>query len=122
MESPAKGISHVQLRVTDVARSVDWYCSALGLVRRSDGPLGEAEALFTPNGRAAVVISAGRDAPARAELDHVALGVADRAALLAWAGDLAARGVEHTLDESPVGLSLYLYDPDGLQVELLATS
>lgn len=30
-ESPVRGFSHIQLRVKDVARSVDWWCAALGL-------------------------------------------------------------------------------------------
>jgi catechol 2,3-dioxygenase-like lactoylglutathione lyase family enzyme len=121
VDGPGKGISHVQLRVTDVARSVEWYCKAVGLVRGSDEPIAGAMALFTPNRRAAVVISAGRDAGARTELDHVALGVADRETLVAWAEHLDAEGIERSeLDDNPVGLSLYLYDPDGLQVELIA--
>jgi catechol-2,3-dioxygenase len=122
VESPARGISHVQLRVTDVDRSVEWYRTAVGLVTYSDEPQQGALAMFTPNGRAAVVISPGRDAKARMELDHVALGVGSREDLVAWAEHLDSIGVERSeLDDNAVGLSLYLYDPDGLQVELIAT-
>ena len=119
METPVKGVSHIQLRVTDVARSVEWYRTAIGLVRHGDGPMGGAVPLFAPNGRFAVVISDGRSGSG--DVDHVAFAVADRASLAEWAEVLTAVGIDHGgLIESNDGVSIHLVDPDGLPVELIA--
>jgi catechol 2,3-dioxygenase-like lactoylglutathione lyase family enzyme len=108
----------VQLRVSDVAASVDWYCRALGLVAPESGAISGAVPLFTANGRFAVVISPGFTGGAH--LDHLAFAVADRPALDRWADELAAAGIPHDgVTETPVGFELHLRDPDGLDVELL---
>jgi catechol 2,3-dioxygenase-like lactoylglutathione lyase family enzyme len=118
VDSPVKGFSHVQLRVTDVARSVEWYRTAVGLTA-PHGELGGAVPMFTPNMRAAVVISAGY--AGAGDVDHLAFGASDREALAAWGEQLTAAGIEHAgLVESNEGISLHLVDPDGLNVELIA--
>lgn len=120
MDSPVKGASHVQLRVSDVAASVAWYTAALGLVG-GGGPQGAAVPLFTTNGRFALVISDGRRDGAGGEVDHLAFSVADRDALAAWGEQLSAAGIAHGgLVTSGEGLSIHLSDPDGLAVELIA--
>ena len=121
MESPIRGFSHVQLRVADVQRSVDWYSTVLGLTRYSDGPLGGAVPLSGANGRFVVVISGDRPDGARGEVDHLAFSVPDRESLAAWGDRLTEAGMLHSgLVESNEGLSIHLDDPDGLPIELIA--
>ena len=118
MDSPVKGFSHVQLRVKDVERSVEWYRTAIGLVA-PHGEMGGAVPMFTPNMRAAVVISEGYSGAG--DVDHLAFSASDRESLAAWGEQLTAAGIEHSgLVESGEGTSIHLVDPDGLNVELLA--
>jgi catechol 2,3-dioxygenase-like lactoylglutathione lyase family enzyme len=121
VESPVKGFSHVQLRVSDIDTSVAWYAAALGLVRHGTGLMGGAVPMFGAGGRFAIVISAERPEVAGGEVDHVAFRVEDRDALAAWGEQLRAAGIDHGgLVESGEGLSIHLVDPDGLNVELIA--
>jgi glyoxylase I family protein len=123
MDSPVRGFSHVQLRVTDVDASVAWYAAVLGVE-----PTGEPRAdnagtvaLVGNGGRYVVVISAGRPEGAGGEVDHLAFSIGTRDALAGWAANLTATGIEHGGPvESNEGLSIHLTDPDGLAVELIA--
>ena len=118
MESPVRGFSHIQLRVSDVGRSVDWWCAALGLAPMGE-PRGGAAPLVGGGGRYVVVISEGHSGAG--DVDHLAFSVGDRDALAAWAEHLTVAGVEHGgLVASGEGLSIHLTDPDGLAVELIA--
>jgi catechol 2,3-dioxygenase-like lactoylglutathione lyase family enzyme len=118
MDSPVRGFSHIQLRVTDVARSVEWWCAALGLAAMGE-PRGGAAPLVGGGGRYVVVISEGY--AGAGDVDHVAFSVGDRAALAAWGDHLTAAGVAHGgLVASGEGLSIHLVDPDGTNVELIA--
>jgi catechol-2,3-dioxygenase len=121
VESPVRGFSHVQLRVADIERSVEWYCTVLGLTRYSDGPMAGAVPLSGANGRYVVVISGDRPDGARGEVDHLAFSVPDRESLGAWGERLSDAGIFHSgLVESNEGLSIHLEDPDGLPIELIA--
>jgi catechol-2,3-dioxygenase len=120
MDSPVRGFSHAQLRVSDVEASVAWYTAAVGLAAAGP-PQSGAVAMFGGGGRFAIVISGERPEPAGGELDHIAFGVGDRDALAAWGDHLTALGIPHGgLVDSGEGVSLHLTDPDGLAVELLA--
>src|SRR5919108_4717203 len=123
MDSPIRGFSHVQLRVTDVDASVAWYAAVLGVeptAQRSADDAGTV-ALMGNGGRYVVVISGGRPEGAGGEVDHLAFSIGTRDALSAWAADLTATGIEHSGPvESNEGLSIHLTDPDGLPVELIA--
>ena len=120
MDSPVRGFSHAQLRVSDVDASVDWYTKAVGLAAAGP-PQSGAVAMFGGGGRFAIVISGERPERAGGELDHIAFGVGDRDALGAWAEHLTSMGIAHGgLVESGEGISIHLVDPDGLNVELLA--
>lgn len=119
MSSPVRGFSHIQLRVSDVGRSVEWWCTALGLSRYSDGPMGGAVPLSGANGRFVVVVSEGRTGTG--DVDHLAFSVADRDSLAEWGSRLTDAGIAHSgLVESGEGLSIHLSDPDGFAVELIA--
>lgn len=118
MDSPVRGFSHVQLRVSDLERSVEWWCDALGLARMGE-PRSGAQPLVGGGGRYVVVISEGYSGAG--DVDHLAFSVGSRDDLAAWASELDARGVAHGgLVESGEGLSIHLTDPDGLAVELIA--
>ena len=121
MDSPVRGFSHVQLRVSDVEASAAWWTTALGLCRMTDEPMSGALPLSGINGRFVVVISGERRDGAGGEVDHVAFSIGNRDALAAWGDHLTAAGIPHGgLVESNEGLSIHLTDPDGLAVELIA--
>jgi catechol-2,3-dioxygenase len=120
MDSPVRGFSHVQLRVTNVEASVAWYAAVLG-VEPAVEPLGGTVALVGKGGRYVVVISGNRPPGAGGEVDHLAFSIGTRDALTAWAADLTAAGIDHSGPvEAPEGLSIHLTDPDGLPIELIA--
>ena len=120
-DSPVRGFSHVQLRVSDVEKSADWWSRALGLQRMTDGPISGALPLAGSDGRFVVVISGERRDNAGGEVDHVAFSIKNRDDLAAWGDHLTQEGIEHSgLVESNEGLSIHLTDPDGLAVELIA--
>jgi catechol 2,3-dioxygenase-like lactoylglutathione lyase family enzyme len=115
VESPIKGVSHLQLRVSDMAKSEAWYTAALGLTKTNEGD----GFVALSGGRYLVVLSPGYTG-AR-DLDHIAFAVGDADALTAWSEHLAAAGIEH---EGPTdtrqGVEVHLYDPDGLEIELIS--
>jgi catechol 2,3-dioxygenase-like lactoylglutathione lyase family enzyme len=135
--APITGLSHVQLLVSDVRASSEWYTVALGLepyVRDFD--IGYV-ALRHRSARMVVVLTApphpeqngGRDRLAPhveptaipGTVDHLAFAVPDGAALQSWAHHLTEIGIDHhgvVLENG--NPSLQLRDPDGIAIELVA--
>jgi len=117
------GLSHVQLRVSDVAASARWYTAALGLEPfRSDDGVGFVALRHRPSGVVVVLTaSPSRPEPDAGPLDHLAFAVPDASALEAWADHLTSLGIDHP-GVAPEGgnPSLQLRDPDGTAVELVA--
>jgi catechol 2,3-dioxygenase len=119
-------LGHVDLKVSDLERSVAFYRDVLGfsVAERSD----EASIAFLrADGEGAfhLALTAGEStggAPPSAHhtgLDYVALAYPDRRALAAAARALVAAGVPvERLDDHGVGESLYTRDPDGNGLEL----
>jgi glyoxylase I family protein len=125
MDTPLLGVSHLQLSVSDVAASCDWYTTALGLEQLSAADDGSYVALQHRPSRVVVVLSrraqpwAG-DAPAE-PLDHLAFAVPDGDTLRLWADHLTEVGIEHPGVILELGKpSLQLRDPDGISIELVA--
>jgi glyoxylase I family protein len=125
--APITGLSHIQLLVSDVAASAEWYSIVLGLVPFADDADVGYVALQHRGGRFVVVLTkapvsrAGRSEPARDGLDHLALAVPDGASLEAWAAHLAEAGIDHAGVVLEGGHpSLQLRDPDGIALELVA--
>jgi catechol-2,3-dioxygenase len=120
--SPVTGFSHVQLAVSDVATSEAWYSTVLGLERMQASDDGSYVALLHRPSRVVVVLSTADHAQSgRGALDHLAFGVPDGPTLQAWAGQLAAAGIEHAGVVDELGKpSLIMTDPDGNQIELVA--
>jgi catechol 2,3-dioxygenase-like lactoylglutathione lyase family enzyme len=129
MKLNAHGLSHLGLRVTDIARAKRFYVDTLGcqLVREIDGALlvdmyGTLIALYGADE------SSPRDDhfnPFRVGLDHLALAVEDKGILEDLKRDLDAAGVRnHGVEEDPVTHDTYIsfYDPDGIAWELYTVS
>ena len=121
---PMTGLSHVQLRVTDVTTSAAWYAAALGLLPfRADPAIGYVALRHQTSG---VVIVLTKDTThdwqsESGPLDHLAFAVPDGATLEVWADHLTSVGIDHE-GVVPEGgnPSLQLRDPDGTSIELVA--
>jgi catechol 2,3-dioxygenase len=121
--SAGADVGHVNLRVTDLARSLAFYRDVLGLhVTQQD-----AESVFLAAGRyhhhlaLNVWGKAARAAPpGAAGLHHFALRLPDEAALAEVVVRILQAG--HTLQgatDHGVNIAVYLRDPDGNGVELM---
>ena len=121
MEAPPfEGLSHFQLRVSDLDASVDWYERALGLTELRGEP-GRYIALQSPTGRFRVVLSAGGRAGATGALDHIAFAISGLDALTEWCEHLTSSGITHEgIKPNIVGHSVDLFDPDGNNIELVS--
>ncbi len=119
MESPVSGFSHVQLRVREVARSVQWYSTVLGMELMSEH--GDIVALRQPDARFVIVVSPGEPQADRSPIDHLAFAVPDGPSLEAWRLHLRECGIDCPEVVDELGKpSLQLLDPDGNAVELVA--
>ena len=117
---PFEGLSHFQLRVSDLDASVDWYERALGLTELRGEP-GRYIALQSPTGRFRVVLSAGGRAGATGALDHIAFAISGLDALTEWCEHLTSSGITHEgIKPNIVGHSVDLFDPDGNNIELVS--
>lgn len=125
--APVTGLSHVQLRVSDLGASANWYGAALGLEPYAeDRDIGYV-ALRHGGAKFVVVLTAattprdGSPGSPGEGLDHLALAVPDGASLQAWAEHLSEIGIDHAGVVLEGGHpSLQLRDPDGIAIELVA--
>ena len=102
----ARGIDHVALRVTDVARSRDFYVEHLGLgISRDNAP----QSCFLDAGRDFLALFRGE----QAGLDHYSFAIDDYSADGAVAR-LEAAGLAPRRRQNRV----YFDDPDGLEVQV----
>ncbi len=129
MRLSAKGLSHVGLRVTDVARAKGFYVDTLGsqLVREIDGAVlinmyGMLFALYGDDSH-----SSRRDRfdPFRVGLDHIALAIEDPGILENLKQELDAAGVHNNgveIDPETRDKYISFYDPDGIAWELYSVT
>ncbi len=125
MQLNTKGLSHLGLRVTDLARTKRFYVDTLGskVVREIDGALlidmyGILIGLY---GADSYLARQDRFDPFRVGLDHLALAVEDASLLEGLQQELDAAGVlNHGVEEDPETHDRYIsfYDPDGIAWEL----
>ncbi len=129
MKLNANGLSHLGLRVTNLARARRFYVDTLGcqLVRETD------RAVFV-NVYGIGIALQGADAhsprddhfdPFRVGLDHLALAVEDTSKLEDMQRELDAAGVRNNgVEEDPETQHKYIsfYDPDGIAWELYSVS
>jgi catechol 2,3-dioxygenase-like lactoylglutathione lyase family enzyme len=134
IDAPVTGLSHVQLLVTDVKASAEWYTEALGLEPYA-GSIEVGYVALRHRGAHLVVVltlrpgAGDRDvaaaevmSPTSETLDHLAFAVSDEWALRAWADHLTQIGLDHpdvVLENG--NPSLQLRDPDGIAIELVTS-
>lgn len=125
------GIHHVSVTVTDIDRSVPWYCEVLGLTKLMEeqhpNDPGYGVILGKPDWSMCVGLhthptnESERFSEVRTGLDHVGFMVSGRGELDAWKERLAELGV----DQSPIndrdGYSVLVFrDPDNIQLEFMS--
>jgi glyoxylase I family protein len=120
---------HFGISVTDLIRSLDFYCHVLGAVVLVPPHLDDKF-----NFRRAVVMLVGPMGldlnehatnsgepfdPVRTGLDHLAFGASSYEVLVAWAKHLETKGVPHSPIRNLVGFgeTFDFRDPDGIQIE-----
>ena len=119
--APATTVGAVELTVSDLDRSLDYYRTSIGLdvLRRADG----RASLGTGDGELLVVVEEPGAAPADgyAGLFHFALLVPTRVDLARWLAHAARDRVALTgLSDHAVSEALYLRDPDYHGIEIYA--
>jgi glyoxylase I family protein len=129
MQLNANGLSHLGLRVTDVARAKRFYVDTLGcqLVREIDGAVlvNVYGTLFALYGDDAHSSSKDRFDPFRVGLDHIALAIEDSSILEDLKRELDAEGVRNNgveVDQETHDKYISFYDPDGIAWELYSVS
>lgn len=121
------GIAHIEFSVSQLERSVDWYCRLLG-AREIFRDVSEknqlsAVAIYEPNSRTVLAFTCHNTqepetfTPRRVGLDHASFAVADEAELEAWAEHLEALVVPFTKNDEGYAKSLNFLDPDGIALE-----
>jgi glyoxylase I family protein len=129
MKLNANGLSHLGLRVTNLARAKRFYVDTLGcqLVREIDGAVlvNMYGTLIALNGTDSSSSRNDRFDPFRVGLDHLALAIEDPSILEDLQRDLDAAGVRNNgVEEDPETHDKYIsfYDPDGIAWELYSVS
>lgn len=113
-------IDHVELRVRDIDRALEFYRDIVGLevVDKS----ADSASLSAPDGPVVLMLlSEGVDAPAQREatgLYHTAIRFPDRTALANALARLVRAGYRIGASDHGVSEALYIDDPDGNGVEL----
>ena len=129
MKLNANGLSHLGLRVTNLARARRFYVDTLGcqLVRETDGGVlinvyGTLIALYGSDSYAS---NDDHFDPFRVGLDHLALAVEDTSILEDLKRDLDVAGVRNNgVEEDLETHDKYIsfYDPDGIAWELYSVT
>ncbi len=114
--------------MSDIDASVAWYTNVLDaqvLMEQNEDAFDRVVLLVPPLviGMTKHKNATGGDrfSEARVGLDHVSFGVADRAALDAWAARLDELGIPHgPIRDVAYGSTLVIRDPDNIQLEFFA--
>ena len=129
MKLNANGLSHLGLRVTNLARAKRFYVDTLGcqLVREIDGAVlvNVYGMLIALHGADSHSPSDDHFDPFRVGLDHLALAVEDASNLEDMKRELDAAGVRNNgVEEDPGTHGKYIsfYDPDGIAWELYSVA
>lgn len=114
----------VTLQVGDLGRSLAYYRKILG-ARETEGPAGEVALAAHGSEEPLVVLRekpGARPAPLRSRLGlfHYAILLPDRASLGSFVAHLESLGEPFGASDHLVSEAVYLYDPDGLGIEVYA--
>lgn len=123
------GVSHLDLSVSDVEASADWYCKALGMRTLTRADLDNRTMIVLRHDTSGLIIGLNQHTntvPERFDehrpgLDHVGFAVTERAGLDAWQTHFANIGVTHSpVTDAPSGsgAALVFRDPDNIQLEI----
>lgn len=125
------GINHVSITVTDIERSLPWYCDVLGLANLMEHEHPDGGGRFVVLGKPDWSMCVGlhthptnegeQFSESRTGLDHVSFLVPNRAELDAWEARLTDHGVEHSpVNDQPTYSVLVFRDPDNVQLEFMS--
>lgn len=123
------GVSHIDLSVSDVEKSANWYVETLGLKRLGRSDLDNRIMIVLLHEATGLIIGLNQHLEPTAEvfdehrpgLDHIGFAVTERAELDQWESRLVQLEVEHSpVTDSPSGsgTALVFRDPDNIQLEL----
>lgn len=116
------GIDHIALTVRDLARSLDWYRSVLGLQRRHADVWQDYPAVVGIGTTSVALFPAGPDAPGAAAagaigMRHIAFR-ADARNFRRAQDELQRRGIAFEFQDHQIAHSIYVRDPDGHEIEI----
>lgn len=109
------GISHLNLRVSDLERSAKFYCELFGM---KEAFREMPSRIFLKTGKDLLTLSRGQ-VPTRKWGIHFGFEVSDRKQVLLWRKLLKQMGIEIIQErKEESGGGLYFRDPDGYLIEI----
>jgi catechol 2,3-dioxygenase-like lactoylglutathione lyase family enzyme len=117
MRFRVQGLDHVALAVGDQEESGRWYRDVLGLEPEHAAEWGDTPMALMAHGSGVALFKASPDNQRAVGLRHIAFRV-DREHFNLARDDLRDRGIVFEFQDHGVAHSIYLRDPDGLQVEV----
>jgi catechol 2,3-dioxygenase-like lactoylglutathione lyase family enzyme len=116
------GVSHIELHVSDLEASTEWYKAAVGLAPIQSAP-GKYSQLAPEGGSFRLGLTQTDPAEVHGQFGHLAIALESMDVLTAWVDHLDAIGTPHTaIKENPFRpgvFSIDIFDPDGHEIELI---